>query len=229
MGARALRLDDNLGKYFQIDVSSPLSANYELHFPSTPPLYTKNYLVIDASGNINWTNNTLPPLSPGSLWYGNLSSIATELPAGMQGSVLTMGASNIPVWTTTLPNIVNVSANQLTSGTLQPGTTITVGPGSSIVPVGGTVNANLLSGSGLGKYSGKIDIATGTNYLDISYTGIMAFSSVTVSVFDPQAMIFGFVDAKVSQINPGVGFRVIFSADYPNSGTGELHYTVVNP
>lgn len=228
-GAGAFQIDDGFGKTLTWDLTSPVSSSYKLHFPNTPPSDPTNFLMTDANGNMAWASSTFPPLAPGNIWFGNALSVATPLPPTVVGAVLFLNNSLQPAWTTTLPSTMTVSASQITSGTLPPGTVIDAGPGSIIEPAGGTVNANLLSGSGFGKYSGKIVIPTGANHLDISYAGIMAFSSVTVAVFDPLAMTFGFVDAKVSQIDPGVGFTVIFSADYPNSGTGQLHYTVVNP
>jgi hypothetical protein len=231
LGARAYLIDDGTGsgKTLTWDVAPPLILSYKLHFPSAPPLNTTNFLVSDANGNLAWAFNTLPPLAPGNIWYGNTLSVATPLAPTVAGAILSLNNSLMPAWTTTIPASVTVSANQITSGTLPAGTIIDVGPGATVEPAGGTVNANLLSGTGPGKYSGKLSIPTGASHLDIPYTQISALSSVTVSVFDPQAMIFGFVEAQVSVINPGIGFRVIFSADYPNSGTGELHYTVVNP
>jgi hypothetical protein len=230
-GARGFQLDDGTGsgKSLIFDLASGLTLSYRLHFPSAPPVNTLNFLASDASGNLSWVFNTLPPLAPGNLWYGNALSVATPLAPTAAGAILSLNNSLFPVWTNTLPLSTTVSASQITSGTLPAGTVIDVGPGATVEPAGGTINANLLSGSGAGKFSGKIVITNGANHLDISYPLIAALSSVTVSVFDPQAMIFGFVEAQVSQITPGTGFRVIFSADYPNSGTGELHYTVVNP
>ena len=231
IGARAYLIDDatGSGKTLTWDVAPPLIQSYRLHFPSVPPTNAINFLVSDANGNLAWAFNTLPTLAPGNIWYGNALSVATPLAPTAAGAILSLNNSLFPVWTNTLPSSITISANQITSGILPPGTTIDVGPGATVEPAGGTINANMLSGSGAGKYSGKIAIATGANHLDISYPQISALSSVTVSVFDPQATIFGFVEAQVSQITPGVGFRVIFSADYPNSGTGQLHYTVVNP
>jgi len=231
IGARAYLIDDatGSGKTLTWDVASPLILSYRLHFPPVPPINSMNFLVSDANGNLSWVFNTLPPLAPGNIWYGNAFSVATPLAPTASGALLSLNNSLMPVWTNTLPVAITVPASQITSGTLPPGTTITVGPGSAIQPAGGTINANTLSGSGFGKYSGKISLSTGIDHLDIPYAQITALSSVTVSVFDPQGTIFGFVEAQVSQITAGVGFRVIFSADYPNSGTGELHYTVINP
>ena len=230
-GARAFQLDDGTGsgKTLTWDVASPLILSYRLHFPRISPPNAINFLISDASGNLSWVTNTLPPLAPGNIWFGNPSSVATQLAPTIPGAILSLDNSLMPQWTNILPLSTTISASQITSGILPPGTTIDIGPGAKIEPAGGTVNANLLSGSGPGKYSGKIVITTGMDHLDIPYALITALSSVTVSVFDPQAAIFGFVDSKVSLITPGVGFRVIFSADYPNSGTGQLHYTVVNP
>ncbi|MEP7234127.1 MAG: hypothetical protein ABI778_02410 [Ignavibacteriota bacterium] len=231
VGARGFLLDDGTGsgKTLTLDLHSGLSLSYKLHFPAAPPSNPTNFLQSDASGNLSWVFNTLPPLPPGNIWYGNSFSVATPLAPTVAGSILVLSGALSPIWTNTLPASTTVSANQITSGTLPPGTTITAGPGSAIIPGGGTVNANSLSGAGIGKYSGKLTLTTGINHLDVVYAGISALSSVTVSIFDPQAMLYGFVDAQVSQITPGIGFRVIFSADYPNSGTGELHYTVINP
>lgn len=237
-GARAFQIDDGTGSGNTItwDLTSPLILSYSLHFPPASPPSAVNFLISDASGNLSWVNNTLPPLAPGNIWYGNSSSIATPLAPTVSGAILSLDNSLIPSWTNTLPLSMTVSADQITSGVIPAGTIIGVGPGAIIEPVSSTVNgpvgiinANLLSGSGSGKYSDKITIPTGADHLDIFYAQIAALSSVTVSVFDPQAIIFGFVDAKVSLITAGSGFRVIFSADYPNSGTGQLHYTVVNP
>jgi len=230
-GSRAFQVDDGTGsgKTLTWDVASPLILSYRLHFPSTAPPNTVNFLISDASGNLSWATSSLPPLAPGNIWFGNSSSVATPLAPTSSGAILVLNNTLMPQWTNILPSQMTVSAAQITSGTLPPGTTINAGPGSTIAPAGGTVNANFLSGSGIGKYSGKIILTSGINHLDIIDAQIEALSSVTVSVFDPQAMTFGFVEAQVSQITPGVGFRVIFSADYPNSGTGELHYTVINP
>ena len=223
MGARAFQMDDGTGsgKTFTWDVSSPLNASYQLHFPNTPPSNLINYLKSDAVGNLTWVENMLPPLPSGNIWYGNNANIATPLAPTTSGAILSLGINLLPEWTNTLPLSMTVSASQISSGVLPPGTIIGVGPGARIEPVSsiingpkGSINANMLSGSGEGKYSGKEIISTGANHLDISYDLISAFSSVTVSVFDPQAMSFGFVEAQVSQITAGVGFRVIFSAVY---------------
>jgi hypothetical protein len=233
LGARAYQLDDGTrsGKTMTWDISGTISQSYQLHWPATAPTANTNYCVADASGNMWWQEYPeLPPLTAGNMWVGNSLNAAQQFPPGPVGSILTINSSAMPEWSSSLPAEVMMSANQITSGTLQPGVNITVGNGATIVPSGGgNITANGLSGAGIGKYSGKIDLATGINYLDITYPGITAASSVTVSVFDPQATIFGFVGAQVSEITPGMGFRVIFSADYPNSLTGQLHYTVVNP
>jgi hypothetical protein len=232
LGARAFQCDDGSGslKTMTWDISGVLKESYQLHWPSVGPTANTNYCVVDASGNMWWQEYAdLPPLPAGNIWYGNSFNAAEQLPPGPIGSFLSINNFLMPEWTTTLPSSVTISASQITTGTLPPGTIIDAGPGATIQPAGGTINANLLSGSGPGKYSGKFLIATGANHLDIVYAQISSLSSVTISVFDPQAMIFGFVEAQVSAITPGTGFRVIFSADYPNSGTGELHYTVINP
>ncbi len=230
-GARAFQVDDGTGsgKTLTWDLASPLLLSYRLHFPPTPPPNALNFLISDANGNLSWRASSLPSLAPGNIWYGNAQSVVTPLPPTSSGAILTLSNSLTPQWSSSFPATITISATQITSGTLPPGTTIDAGPGSTIEPAGGTINANFLSGSGTGKYSGKITIPSGASHLDIVYAPISALSSVTVSVFDPQAMAFGFVEAQVSLITPGTGFRVLFSADYPNSGTGQLHYTVINP
>ncbi|MFI5264780.1 MAG: hypothetical protein ACHQM6_09720, partial [Candidatus Kapaibacterium sp.] len=171
IGARAYLIDDGTGsgKTLTWDVASPLNLSYRLHFPAAPPTNTTNFLTSDANGNLSWVFNTLPPLAPGNIWYGNSSSVATPLAPTVSGAILSLNNLLTPVWTTTLPAAITISANQITSGTLPPGTTINVGPGSVIQPTGGSINANTLSGSGAGKYSGKIALSTGINHIDIPY------------------------------------------------------------
>lgn len=236
LGAQAFQVDDGAGHTLTWDVASPLSLSYQLHFPNSLPPDPFNYLVSDANGNMVWTANALGTLPPGNIWRGSILGIAEAMPPGAVGSMLSIDALSMPIWTMTIPAQITISASQITSGTLQTGTIIGVGPGAILYPVSftlngpvGIINANLLSGSGIGKYSGKISIATGVDHLEIPYALITALSSITVSVSDPQAKTFGFVDAIISTIIPGTGFTVIFSADYPNSGTGVLHYTIVNP
>lgn len=234
-GARALQLDDGTGSgtTLVLDLNGELQATYRLHFPLSGPPSELNFFAVDQFGNISWTNSTLPPLPLGHMWCGNVLGQAEPMPPGALGAILVVGTAEYgvpaPEWATIIPGPVTISASQITTGTIQPGVTINVGTGGTIVPTGGTVTANMLSGSGLGEYSGRVFIPTGANHIDISFPSILPLSSVTVSVFDPQAGTFGFVDAKVSQITPGIGFTVIFAADYPASGTGELHYIVVNP
>lgn len=231
-GARVLQLDDGTGSFNTISLMTdgPLVQSYWLKFPNYPPPTEQCYFVVDGFGNIDWSSSViLPNLSPGSIWYGNHVGNATELPPGPTGSMLVIDGSLMPSWTTVIPSPLTISASQITTGTIQPGVTIDVGLGGIVRPTGGKVVANELQGAGFGAFSGAIAIPTGADHVDVSYTGIKALSSVTVSVFDPQASTFGFVSAQISQITVGIGFRVILAANYPASGTGELHYVVVNP
>jgi hypothetical protein len=138
---------------------------------------------------------------------------------------MTLDNTNRPTWSTVIPGATTVSASQITSGTIPPGVTIDVGPSSSIQSSGGTITANNLNGSGIGKYSGSIAIPFNAAGMTISYTAIQAPSTVLVNITDPSlpgVLVF------VQNITPGSGFSVVFSALYP-TGTGVLNYTVINP
>lgn len=224
IGARELRLDNN-GNTVGFTVTPRLQSSYTLQFPSVPPPFGVNYFRIDASGNLTWTDNTLPPLAPGNIWVGNPSSVATPLPPGTAGSILMLDGSLQPIWGTTLPAVITVPASQLTSGTLQPGTTIIVGNGASIQPSGsGMIIANGLTGSGLNKFSGTVAIPLNAITLNIPYSSILATSIVLVSVVDPSGQT---VQVSVTGITAGVGFTVMLSGFYPTT-TGTLNYLVIN-
>jgi hypothetical protein len=226
-GAGAFSVDDGTGsgKSFRWDVMSPLAASYQLHFPNTAPPNAINFMMIDASGNSSWASNTLPPLSPGNIWYGNSSSVATPLAPSVSGAILSLDNSLMPAWTTMLPASTTVSASQITSGTLAPGTTITVGNGSTIQPSGsGFVIANQLTGSGINKYSASIPIVQNSLIMAVTYTGVIATSVVLASVDDPSGQT---IQVSVGQITPGVGFTVMFSGFYPTT-TGKLNYVIIN-
>lgn len=232
IGARKLVLDNNAAKTVTLaTATAPMTNSYELKLPAPGPPYPKSYLISDENGQFKWLNENevLPDLPKGNMWVGNNLNRPVPLAPGVIGSFMVIDATGVPSWTTSLPPTTTLSASQITSGMLQPGTLITVGPGSSILPGGGTVIANGLSGAGVGKFSGKVPIPTNADFLDVSYPGIQAGSAVNVMVNDPNSGVFGYVSTQVQSITPGVGFRVIFTAAYPPSGTGQLHWTVVNP
>ncbi|MDP4219118.1 MAG: hypothetical protein Q8916_02465 [Bacteroidota bacterium] len=227
IGAGSFEVDDGTrsGKTLRWDVASPLSASYMLHFPSNPPTGGQNFLTADGNGNMNWATNILPPLPPGNMWCGNEASIATPMAPGTIGSILGVDVNGMPEWLTTLPNAVSVSASQITSGTLQPGTAITVGNGSSISPSGtGLIVANRLGGSGVNKYSGTLAIPLNALSMNINYSGVTASSTILVSIIDPSGQT---AQVSVANITAGIGFAVIFSGYYPTT-TGSLNYIVIN-
>ncbi len=225
-GASGLALDNRTApfKTVTIDVPTSLSTNYVLHLPSTAPSLTTNFLIFDQNGNGSWTSNILPPLSTGAIWYGNASNVATELPGGTAGEVLAVGSNGLPYWTATLPASTTVNPAQITSGTLPPGTTINVSPGSTIAVNGGTVQSNQLVGSGPGKYSGSIPIPQNALTMTIPYPGIISTSVVIVSIVDPTGQTDG---VSVTSIVPGGTFTVQFTGFYPTA-TGQLNYCVIN-
>lgn len=236
IGAHKLVLDNNAGKSVTLQPSTaPMSSPYILKLPAPGPPFPKSFLVSDENGIMRWLDESeiapsgLPGLPQGNIWVGNGSGIATAFAPGPVGSFMVIDAGGMPSWTSALPPTTTIAASQITSGTLPPGTTITVGGGSSIVPGAGTIIANGLSGAGPGKFSGKTAIPTGSDFLDVSYPGIQAGSAVNLMVNDANAGIWGYVSVQVQSITPGVGFRAIFAAAYPPSGTGQLHWTVVNP
>lgn len=237
IGARKLVLDNNAAKTVTLaTATAPMTNSYELKLPAPGPPYPKSFLVSDENGVMRWLDESeitppgLPALPQGNIWVGNAGSVATPLAPGVIGSFMVIGAGGTPSWSTVLPPTITVSAAQITSGTLPPGTNIVVGNGSSITASGtGSIVANGLGGAGIGKFSGKIMIPTNANFLDVVYANIQAGSAVNVMVNDPNAQIFGYVSVQVESITPGVGFRVIFAAGYPPSGTGQLHWTVVDP
>jgi hypothetical protein len=224
IGARELRLDNN-GNTVAIKVTPSLQSSYTLQLPAIPPPYGVNYFRIDASGNLSWTDNPLPPLASGNIWVGNSSSDAVPLSPGTAGSIFMLDASLQPIWSTTIPTAIMVPASQIGSGTLPAGTIIDVGNGAIIQPSGtGKVIANGLTGSGPNKFSGVVTIPLNAIDLDIPYTGILTSSIVLVSVVDPTGQT---AQVSVTGINVGVGFSVMFSGFYPTT-TGTLNYVVIN-
>jgi hypothetical protein len=228
-GAGAFQFDNRSTPLQTILLFAPttLSASYTLTLPSAPPSGLLNVLVSDANGQMSWSGlaNLLPPLPPGNIWVGNASSVATPYAPTGPGAVLTLDNTNRPVWSTIIPSATTISASQITSGTIQPGVTINVGPTSTIQSTGGTITANSLNGSGIGKYSGAIAIPANASGMSIAYTGIQAGATVLVNITDPAlpgVLVF------VQTVTPGNGFSVVFSALYPGS-TGVLNYTVINP
>jgi hypothetical protein len=224
IGARELHLDNN-GNTVALKVAPSLQSSYTLQLPSIPPPYGINYFRIDASGNLTWTDNTLPPLAPGNIWVGNSSGVSVPLPPGTAGSIFMLDASLQPIWSTTIPSVVMVPASQIGSGTLPIGTTIDVGNGAIIQPSGtGKVIANGLTGSGVDKFSGTVMIPLNAISINVSYPEITASSIALVSVVDPTGQT---VQVSVTGISVGVGFSVMFSGFYPTT-TGTLNYLVIN-
>lgn len=225
-GASALSLDNGSNPLRTLTIDAPtLTQSYVLHFPSAAPADpTYNVLVFDQAGVGSWSNNPLPPLAAGAIWYGNAQGVATQLPAGPAGYILAIGANGLPYYTATLPASTSVAPSQITSGTLAPGTTINVAPGSSVVVNGGVVQSNQLVGSGPGKYSGSVPIPQNSLTMTIPYPGIIASSVVIVSIVDPSGQTDG---VSVTNITPGGTFTVQFSGFYPTT-TGQLNYCVIN-
>ncbi len=225
-GAGALQLDNRSTplRSVTIDVPTSLTGNYSLHLPNVAPGNPMNFLVADVDGNMTWKPNGLGSLTAGSMWFGNASNVPTELPHGAPGTILVIDGSGFPAWSPTLPPATTVPASQITSGTLPPGTNITVGAGSSINPGAGTINANGIVGSGVGKFSGSVPIPMNTIIMNIAYPGIISSSVVLVSIVDPSGQTD---QVSVTGISSGVGFTVQFSGFYPTT-TGQLNYVVIN-
>lgn len=229
-GAGALQLDDGTGSAntLTFDLNGALEMTYRLHFPLSGPPFDVSYFAVDPAGNISWTNSTLPPLPLGNMWCGNVLGQAEAMPPGDLGAILVVGTSQYgvpaPEWATVIPGPVTISASQITSGTIQPGVTINVGPGAIIQPSGGTVIANGLAGAGPGKFAGEVNIPQFALSMNIPYTGTTASSVILVSISDPSGQTD---QVTVSTVTAGVGFTVMFSGFYPTT-TGELHYVVVN-
>jgi hypothetical protein len=237
-GARALSLDDGTTslKTLRLDIISPLTTSYQIHFPPSPPTGPTSYLAVDEAGNASWEaltiNASASALSTGSMWCGDLSGQAWPMLPGPVGSILMISDEEygvpMPEWTTSIPSQITIGASQITSGTIQPGVAITVGNGASITPTdGGTIAANELRGAGSGKYSDVIAIPISASSMDIAYSGITAGSIVVVSIRDPNSAEFTVI-VSVTSITPGVGFTVTFTAPYPNP-EGSLNYAVINP
>lgn len=227
IGARAFQIDDGSGsgKTVTLDVLSALSSSYQLHFPNASPANPANFLMSDATGHMSWIGNTLPPLASGNIWRGNSLGIASAMPPGAAGSILSIDGSSMPKWTTTIPSQITISASQITSDTLAPATTIVVGSGASIQPAGsGKIVANQLSGAGVNKYSGSVAIPQDALILAITYSGATASSVIMASIIDPSGQTD---QVSIGQITPGVGFTVIFTGYYP-SATGKINYLIIN-
>jgi hypothetical protein len=141
------------------------------------------------------------------------------------GAILTLNGSNTPTWSTIIPSNTTISVSQITTGTLQTGVTFNVGTGSTIISTGGTNIANNLNGAGPGNYAGTVAIPQNALNLSIPYAGIQSASAVQVNIIDPS---LPGVAVYVTQITPGTGFLVSFSASYPST-TGKVFYTVINP
>lgn len=227
-GARSFQVDDGSrsGKTLTWDVNAPLTSSYQLHFPGIPPSNGLNFIAVDQSGNIQWASSVVPPLATGNIWVGNSTGAAQAMPPGPIGSILGIDPfSGIPEWMGYLPSTITVSANQITSGTIQPGVIINSGDGSNIYPSGtGQIIANGLTGSGINKYSGSVPISQNSISLFVTYPGITSVSTVLISIVDPAGQT---AQVSVEHMVPGVGFNVTFSGYYPTT-TGSLNYLVIN-
>jgi len=228
LGGRGFDIDDGTrsGKTVRLDAGSALSASYALHFPNDPPSSGQNFLGVDANGNMNWTSSVTPSLPQGNIWIGDVNNVATPLAPGAIGTILGIdAATGMPVWMQYNPSTTTVTANQITTGTVQPGQVIAVGDGAIIAPSGnGLIVANQLTGSGPNKYSGSIPIPQNEMSMNVNYAGVTAGSTVLVSIIDAAGQT---AQVSVSQVTPGVGFNVIFSGYYPTT-TGSLNYLVIN-
>jgi hypothetical protein len=226
-GARAFQVDDGSGsgKTLTWDVASPLSSSYQLHFPNVAPHDPFNYLVSDSTGMLTWADNILPPLAAGNLWRGSSLGVAEAMPPGPVGSMLAVDGSSMPGWTLIIPPQVTISANQITSGTLPPGTVVLVGDGATIQPGGsGMIVANKLTGAGVNKYSGSVDIPQNALSIAINYSGTTASSVIMATIIDQSGQTN---QVSVGQITPGIGFTIFFAGYYPGT-TGKINYLVIN-
>ena len=160
---------------------------------------------------------SLPPLARGHLWCGDANGWAWEMPPGPTGTILTVDATSMPSWSST------ISASIISSGVLKPGVIITVGNGAQIIPSGSGQNiANDLTGSGPNKYAGSVPIQQFALSMMIPYAQITSGSTVLVTVSDPSGQTDG---VTVTGITPGVGFTVAFAGYYPTT-SGNLNYIV---
>lgn len=229
LGVGALVLDNGTPPMRTVSIDAPQSLliNYNLHLPSAPPLLVANILKSDSQGNLYWADTTmpLPALAAGNIWVGDLSGSAMPYAPTSPGAILTLDGANMPAWSTIIPANTTMAADQLTSGTLQSGVTITVGAGSVIQPTDGTITANSLSGAGVGKYTGTISIPQDAMMMSVPYPSIQPGATVLLNISDPD---LPGVLPFLQNINGGSGFDVVFSALYPTA-TGSLIYTIINP
>lgn len=228
-GAGGLMLDNRTTPIKTITLTAPLSltTTYTLQLPTVPPPGPASTLTSDGEGNMFWASGTasLPSLPAGNIWVGNNLNVATPYAPTVAGAIMTLDGSNRPAWSTALPPATTISASQITTGTIQPGVTINVGNGGSIVSTGGNITANNLTGAGANKYAGVVIIPQNALGLNIPFTGLAANAAVQFNVNDPAVPgIIAFMD----NMTVGGGFHVTFSAAYPTN-TGTLTYIIINP
>lgn len=229
LGAAGLVLDSRTQPYraITIDVPTTLTLSYPLHLPVVPPPGPFSILGSDVNGAMSWISGTglLPGLPPNNIWVGNSLGVAVPYAPTVPGAVLILSPSSTPTWSNVIPLNTTISVSQLTTGTLQSGVTINVGPGSTINPAGGTVTSNNIIGAGPGNFAGTIVIPQNSLTLSIPYTPIQSGAAIQISIIDPS---LPGVAVYVTQITPGTGFTVSFSASYPTT-TGKVFYTIINP
>ena len=191
---------------------------------------TPNQVIVsNATGDVTYSlpqnihSGATPTFAGATLTGMPSGSTSTEVVVEGPGGVLQTRAMNI------LPNGTTTNATLVWNGTswiennkvlMNPtnGNTSTTGN----LTIGGS-----LSGAGSNKYAGTVAIPLNAFSVSIPYAGITAGASVNVEVMDNNAMV-GIVPARVTAINPGVGFTVELSINY-DSPTGKIHYVVVNP
>jgi len=229
LGADGLVLDSHALPYRALTLYVPatLITSYSLALPPSSPPGPLSILGSDVNGMMSWVDpiGLLPALPHNNIWVGSSVNVATAYAPTVPGAILTLNGSLAPTWSTVIPSSTTVSVSQLTSGTLQPGVTFNVGPGSTVVPNGGTNIANNLNGAGVGKFAGNVAIPQNALSLFIPYLGITAGCAVNLNINDPN---LPGVAVYIQSITPGVGFNVSFSANYPTT-TGVVTYLVINP
>ncbi len=228
-GAGGLMLDNRTTPIRTITLTAPLSltTTYTLQLPTVPPPGPTSTLTSDGEGNMFWSSGiaSLPSLPAGNIWVGNNSNVATPYAPTVAGAIMTLDGSNRPAWSTALPPATTISASQITTGTIQPGVTINVGNGGTIISTGGNITANNLTGAGSNKYAGVVAIPMNALGLNIPFTNLASGAAIQFNINDPNIPgIIGFMD----NMTVGGGFHITFSAAYPTT-TGTLTYIVVNP